>query len=89
MVQAEKNNNGGSGVYLKTNNCETKEINYVWTEKAEKRAKKLKLDERKEGQQAYYGFDKLIDRLVDGGMDGDPVIPIWLEMGYIREANNG
>ncbi|MGE5327994.1 MAG: hypothetical protein ACM3KR_00600 [Deltaproteobacteria bacterium] len=50
---------------------------YVWTKKAEERAKELGLEERKEGESAICGSRGMID--------GGTAIA-WLELGYIREA---
>lgn len=49
---------------------------YVYTEKAEKRAKELGLEERKAGTVAMFGHQPLT-----GGM----IAQAWKKKGYIRE----
>ena len=48
---------------------------YVWTKKTEDKARKLGLEERKEGNQAMVGYDKLL-----GGLTATA----WLEKGYVE-----
>lgn len=49
---------------------------WVWTRKAELRAKELGLEERKEGTPAYIGKDLL----------GQYAPSRWIELGYVKEA---
>jgi hypothetical protein len=49
---------------------------YVWTAKAEARARKKGLEERKEGNRAYYGDEQLT---------AGSVAQAWLEKGYVEE----
>ena len=49
---------------------------YFWTAKAEARARKKGLEERKEGNRAYYGDEQLT---------AGSVAQAWLEKGYVEE----
>jgi hypothetical protein len=51
---------------------------YLWTEKAEQRAKALSLEERKAGTQAMYGREPLLPGQISAA---------WLELGYITIAD--
>lgn len=51
-------------------------MKYLWTEKAEKRAKELGLEERKAGTVAMFGYEPL-----KGGMTATA----WKKKGYIVE----
>ena len=49
---------------------------YIWTKKAEDKAKKLGLEDRTAGTEAHFGYDP-----VGGG-----IAIAWLEMGYIESS---
>lgn len=51
---------------------------YIWTKKAEDRAKELGLDERKEGEKAMCGYSEVQGRVASA----------WLEKGYIKKLEN-
>ena len=51
---------------------------YIWTEKAERRAQELNLEERKAGTIAYCGL-----KLLQGGQ----IAQSWLKSGYVEEAD--
>lgn len=53
-------------------------MRYVYTKKAELRAKELELEERKEGTTAMYGYKPL---------EGGPIANAWLAKGYIRKSD--
>lgn len=50
---------------------------YIWTEKAEARAKELGLEERKVGQLATCGYDEVYGQTAQA----------WLKSGYIEEES--
>ena len=51
---------------------------YYWTKKAEERARELGLEERKEGEIAYFGHKPL-----EGGMTAQA----WERKGYVTKNN--
>lgn len=53
------------------------EKHYVYTEKAERRAKELGLDERKAGAIACFGREPLTEGMI---------AQAWIKKGYIKEA---
>lgn len=52
-------------------------MKYVYTEKAEKRAKELGLEPRTAGTTAMFGYKPI---------DGGPIAQAWLEKSYIEEV---
>lgn len=53
-------------------------IIFIWTKKAEERAKELNLEERKEGKIAHIAFEKFI-------YPQKTPPKLWIEKGYVKE----